>query len=45
MAALQGFNVWRWAFSDLRFVAVSDINAEELQEFGDRLEASVKSGS
>jgi anti-sigma factor RsiW len=45
MAALQGFNVWRWAFADLRFVAVSDINAEELQEFGDRLEASVKSGS
>jgi anti-sigma factor RsiW len=44
MEALQGFNVWRWGFSDLTFVAVSDINAEELHDFGNRLEASVKSG-
>ena len=42
---LQGFNIWRWAFSDLSFWAVSDINAEELQEFGDKFEAAVKSGS
>jgi anti-sigma factor RsiW len=41
----QGFNVWRWAFSDLSYWAVSDINAEELQEFGDKLEAAIKTGS
>jgi anti-sigma factor RsiW len=45
ITTVQGFNIWRWAFSDLSFWAVSDINAEELQEFGDKFEASVKSGS
>jgi anti-sigma factor RsiW len=44
MEKLQGFNVWRWAWSDLGFRAVSDINAEELQEFGDKLETAVRSG-
>jgi anti-sigma factor RsiW len=38
---LQGFNVWRWTRSDLSFRAVSDINAEELQEFGDKLETAI----
>jgi len=41
----QGFNIWRGAVSHLSLWAVSDINAEELQEFGDKLEAAVKSGS
>jgi anti-sigma factor RsiW len=41
---LQGFNVWRWTRSDLGFWAVSDINAEELQEFGKKLEAAVSAG-
>jgi anti-sigma factor RsiW len=41
---LQGFNVWRWTRSDLGFWAVSDINAEELQEFGAKLEAGVRGG-
>jgi anti-sigma factor RsiW len=41
---VQGFNIWRWTRSDLGFWAVSDINAEELQEFGERLEAAVRSG-
>src|ERR1700681_621641 len=44
MEKLQGFNVWCWARSDLSFRAVSDINAEELQEFGDKLETAVQSG-
>jgi anti-sigma factor RsiW len=39
---LQGFNIWRWSRSDLGFWAVSDINAEELQEFGEKLEAGVR---
>ena len=41
---LQGFNVWRWAYSNLTFWAVSDINAGELKEFGDKFEASVIGG-
>jgi anti-sigma factor RsiW len=42
---VQGFNIWRWTRSDLGFWAASDINAEELQEFGEKLEAAVRSGS
>jgi anti-sigma factor RsiW len=42
MEQLQGFNVWRWRHADLAFWAVSDINAEELQEFGDKFEAAVR---
>jgi anti-sigma factor RsiW len=41
---LQGFNVWRWSRADLGFWAVSDINAEELQEFGEKLAAGVRGG-
>src|SRR6202790_4229076 len=40
MEKLQGFTVWSWAWSDLSFRAVSDINGEELQEFGDKLKAA-----
>jgi anti-sigma factor RsiW len=43
MEKLQGFTVWSWAWSDLNFRAVSDINPEELQEFGDKLKAGVQS--
>ena len=42
---LQGFNVWRWAWSDLSFWAVSDVSAPELQEFGNKLEAAVQVGT
>jgi anti-sigma factor RsiW len=42
---VQGFNIWRWTRSDLGFWAVSDIGAEELQEFGEKFEAAVRSGS
>src|SRR5580704_9615513 len=42
---IQGFNIWRWTRSDLGFWAVSDINAEELQEFGEKFEAAVRSGA
>jgi anti-sigma factor RsiW len=44
MEKLQGFTVWSWTWSDLRFRAVSDINSEELQEFGDKLKTGVQSG-
>ena len=42
---IQGFNIWRWRRSNLGFWAVSDINAEELQEFGDKLEAEIRGGT
>jgi len=42
---VQGFNIWRWTRADLAFWAVSDINAAELQEFGEKLEAVVRSGA
>jgi anti-sigma factor RsiW len=41
---LRGFNVWRWAWSDLSYRAVSDIDREELAEFGDKLKAAVRNG-
>jgi anti-sigma factor RsiW len=41
---VQGFNIWRWTRSDLGFWAVSDINAEELQEFGEKFEAALRGG-
>jgi anti-sigma factor RsiW len=41
---LQGFTIWSWTWSDLNFRAVSDINPEELREFGEKLEAGVQSG-
>jgi len=44
MEKLQGFTVWSWAWSDLSFRAVSDINGEELQEFGDKLETAIQHG-
>ena len=42
---VQGFNIWHWTRSDLGFWAASDINAEELQEFGDKLEAAIRGGA
>jgi anti-sigma factor RsiW len=40
---LQGFNVWRWSWSDLGFSAVSDLNAEEFNEFCEKLKDAVRS--
>jgi hypothetical protein len=42
---VQGLNVWRWARSDLGFVAVSDVSGAELQEFGHQFAAAVKAGA
>jgi anti-sigma factor RsiW len=41
---LQGFTVWSWTWSGLGFRAVSDINPDELQEFGGKLETAVQAG-
>jgi anti-sigma factor RsiW len=43
---VQGFNVRRWTWSDLDFWAISDIGADELQEFGEKFESVLRtSGS
>ena len=42
MQSLQGFNVRRWRDNGLNLWAVSDINADELMEFGDKFEAALK---
>jgi anti-sigma factor RsiW len=43
---VQGFNVRRWNWSDLDFWAISDIGADELQEFGEKFETTLRtSGS
>jgi anti-sigma factor RsiW len=38
---VQGFNIRRWNADGLEFWAVSDIDAEELQEFGTKFEAGL----
>ena len=42
MESLHGFNVRRWRENGLNLWAVSDINAEELAEFGEKFEAAMK---
>jgi len=39
---VQGFNILRWADHGLRFIAISDINADELHEFGEKLRAALR---
>jgi anti-sigma factor RsiW len=40
---MQGFNIRRWSAQGLEFFAISDLNAEELQEFVDKFEAALHS--
>src|SRR5450755_25353 len=42
MESLHGFNVRRWSENGLNLWAVSDINADELMEFGEKFEAALK---
>ena len=42
---MQGFNIRRWSAQGLEFFAISDINADELQEFVDKFEAAFHSRS
>jgi len=42
MESLNGFNVRRWSENGINLWAVSDINADELMEFGDKFEAALK---
>ena len=38
---MQGFNIERWSARGLEFFAVSDINADELQEFVEKFETAL----
>jgi anti-sigma factor RsiW len=40
---IQGFNIRRWSDRGLNYWAVSDIGADELNEFGDKFEAAERS--
>lgn len=40
--SLHGFNVRQWSDNGLNLWAVSDINADELAEFGEKVEAALK---
>jgi anti-sigma factor RsiW len=40
---VQGFNIRSWSEHGLQFWAISDIEADELREFGDRLAAGLQS--
>jgi anti-sigma factor RsiW len=42
MESLHGFNVRRWSENGLNLWAVSDINADELMEFGEKFEAALR---
>ena len=43
---VRGFNVRHWTWSDLDFWAISDVSPDELQEFGEKFESSLRtSGS
>jgi anti-sigma factor RsiW len=42
---IQGFNIRRWSEHGLNYWAVSDLAADELAEFGDKFEASMKTGT
>ena len=41
---LQGFSIWRGRWSGFAVSAVSDISPAELQEFGAKFEAALRSG-
>jgi anti-sigma factor RsiW len=41
---VQGFNIRRWNEQGLRFIAISDINADELADFSTKAEGAVRAG-
>jgi hypothetical protein len=42
--SVHGFNIRRWTEQGLDLLAVSDINADELQEFSEKFQAAIRSG-
>ena len=43
--SVQGYNILRWRTHGLEFFAISDLNAEELKEFGDKFTAGSNRGT
>lgn len=41
---VQGFNIRRWSEQGLNYWAVSDINSEELADFGSKFESAARAG-
>ena len=42
---IQGFNIRHWSDRGLNYWAVSDLAKDELADFGDKFEASLRSGT
>ena len=42
---VQGFNIRRWTEQGLRFIAIGDISADELADFGAKFEAALRAGA
>ena len=42
---LQGYSVQRWSDQGMRFIAISDLGADELREFHVRFEAALQAGA
>jgi anti-sigma factor RsiW len=45
LESVQGFNIRRWTDQGLNMLAVSDINRDELEEFGAKFEATAHAGA
>lgn len=44
LESFQGFNILRWSDQGLSLLAVSDLNQDELKEFGTKFEAAAQAG-
>jgi len=42
---IQGFNIRRWSDRGLNYWAISDLGADELDEFGEKIEAAARSNT
>jgi anti-sigma factor RsiW len=42
LESVQGFNILRWTDQGLNFLAISDLNREELEEFGTKFERAAR---
>lgn len=44
LEVVQGFNILRWSAQGLDFLAASDLNRDELEEFADKFAAAARNG-
>ena len=43
--AVQGFNTQRWNDRGFRFIAISDLGADELRDFHEKFETRLRAGA